>query len=496
MPTTASAGPVPRRALLYAGSAVLLAGPTALAFFSGGYFAEARAWAGLAAWVLVAAALVVSRRPLPRDRAGRLALGGLGLLALWTLLSTAWAPIAGSAWGAGQLAILYAGALTAAAGWLRCGPLQRAVEPALAAGTLVVISYGIAGRLLPGLLHYAHSVSAQGRLEQPLTYWNAIGELAALGFVLCVRLAGDLSRPRGVRIAAGGACAPLGLGLYLTVSRGALFACAAGLVALVVLAPTRVQLRGIALGLAAGALASAASAPFGGVTSLTGSLATRERQGVIVCALLALITVAAGVGAAALARRGRGGTLALPRRAPLIALAVVCAGFALAVGLGSKETSAQPLAAGAARYETLQSNRYAYWRVALRAFAAEPIVGVGAGGWAVYWLRYRTVNEGAQDAHSLELQTLGELGLVGLALLLAFLGGVALAARRAIRAAPALAAGPIAAAVTYIAHSPLDWDWQMPAVTLIAIVLGGLLIALGDSDRPLTVGAASGQPPP
>ena len=65
-----------------------------------------------------------------------------------------------------------------------------------------------------------------------------MGELAALGFVLCARLAGDATRPRlAARSAPRRRCAPLGLGLYLSFSRGALFACAAGLVALVVLAP-------------------------------------------------------------------------------------------------------------------------------------------------------------------------------------------------------------------------------------------------------------------
>jgi len=186
----------------------------------------------------------------------------------------------------------------------------------------------------------------------------------------------------------------------------------------------------------------------------------------------------------ALARRDRGELLTLPARAPLIALGVVCLGFAVAVVLGSKEASTQPLASGAARYETLQSNRYAYWRVALTAFAAEPIRGVGAGGWAVYWLRDRSVNEGAQDAHSLELQTLAELGLVGAALLAALLGAVAVAARTADRIAPAMAAGRPPPWSPYVAHSPLDWDWQMPAVTLIAIVLAGLLLAVADRAPP------------
>src|SRR5690348_14055415 len=83
-------------------------------------------------------------------------------------------------------------------------------------------------------------------------------------------------------------------------------------------------------------------------------------------------------------------------------------------------------------------------------------------GWAVWGLRYRTVNEFAVDAHSLPLQTAAELGLVGLAALGMFFGGVAVVSRKAHRIAPALSAGPIAALVVYAAHAPLDWDWQMP----------------------------------
>jgi O-antigen ligase len=114
----------------------------------------------------------------------------------------------------------------------------------------------------------------------------------------------------------------------------------------------------------------------------------------------------------------------------------------------------------------------------MRAFGDHPIRGAGAGAWAVYWLQYRNVNEFAQDAHSLPLQTMAELGIVGLALLAAFLAGLAWAARRAHQFAPMLVAGPIAGFVAYIAHAPLDWDWQMPAVTLVAMALAGAVLAL------------------
>ena len=103
------------------------------------------------------------------------------------------------------------------------------------------------------------------------------------------------------------------------------------------------------------------------------------------------------------------------------------------------------LAAGATRLATLQSNRYAYWRVALRAFGDEPLRGVGAGGWAVYWLRYRTITEFAQDAHSLPLQTLAELGVVGAgAAARRSSAASASAAAPGTARAPRLAAGPIA----------------------------------------------------
>ena len=161
-------------------------------------------------------------------------------------------------------------------------------------------------------------------------------------------------------------------------------------------------------------------------------------------------------------------------------MVVVGAMFAVSVAAGANEQARAPLSGGASRYATLQSNRYAYWRVALHAFGDAPLRGVGAGGWAVYWLRLRPFDEGAQDAHSLYLQTAAELGLVGLVLLAAFLGGVGWAARDAMRVAPGLAAGPIAGFVTWAAHVSLDWDWQMPAVTLMAMVLAGTLLSLSE----------------
>ena len=50
--------------------------------------------------------------------------------------------------------------------------------------------------------------------------------------------------------------------------------------------------------------------------------------------------------------------------------------------------------------------------------------------------------------------------------------------------APELAAGPLAGCVVWAAHAAIDWDWEMPAATLPAIVLAGALLAIADAVDP------------
>ncbi|HVW18783.1 MAG TPA: hypothetical protein VHB30_11100, partial [Solirubrobacteraceae bacterium] len=59
-------GTRPAGALLAAARIGLLAGPAVLAFAAGGYFDEGRLWALIAAFALLAAALLAGAQPLPR----------------------------------------------------------------------------------------------------------------------------------------------------------------------------------------------------------------------------------------------------------------------------------------------------------------------------------------------------------------------------------------------------------------------------------------------
>jgi len=495
------------RAALLAG---LLALPTVLAFATGGYFDEPRLWAAVAVWagvlVVVVAAVAEGARargaaapeeataaaplprgvhgrvavgapataaaPLPRGVHGRVAVGALAAFAAWTGLSTLWAPLSEPASDDAQRAVLYAGALVLATALAR-GRGARWVVPALAAGALVVIAYALAGRILPSVVELSQTRTAAGRLEQPLTYWNATGLLAAVGAVLCVGLAGDRTRPAWLRAAATPAAVVLLLGVYLSFSRGALGALALGLAAAVLLAPSAAALRAAGLAVAGGALASVVASQLHAVRALEGAQAAA--QGAVMGVVLAALVL----GALALASWVRAGDAAAPPRPPRAlvlgggAAAVVAVVAVVAITDRGPGVATPATGATASRLASADSNRYAYWRVAVGEAADAPLHGHGAGSFRVAWLRERDLDEPVRDAHSLPLETLAELGLAGLVLLLAAAGAVALAARRA---------GPservaAAALLAWAAHACIDWDWELPAVTLPALVLSGLLLA-------------------
>jgi hypothetical protein len=464
-----------RRAVPALAATCLLGGPTVLAFFSGGYFSEPRILAALVAWALVLALAAVGPAPLPRGRAGRLALAGLVLMTAWSALSITWAPLRAPALASVERLLLYTGALLVAIGALPRA--ARAVEPALAGGATVVIGYGLAGRLLPDIVELGRSRSAGGRLEQPLTYWNAEGALAAMALVLCARLAGDRTRPGWMRAAAAAALAPLGAGVYLSYSRGALACTVLGLIVLVAWAPDQAQLRAALVALVTGILAALGSAALPGVASLEGTHATRD--GLIGLAILVVL----GGAAALTAPRGSGERLTWSRRlGPVTAVLLALVAVGLVIGGLGERPSERQLGAGAnaERLTTATSYRYEYWRIGLRAFVDHPLQGLGAGGFRVRWLKERDIAETVRDTHSIEIEMLAELGLVGLLSLALLVAGALLAGREALRRDRDVAAGTCAALLVWFLHASIDWDWQMPAVSLPAIALVGLLISVAE----------------
>lgn len=484
---TSAARDWPRRARAVA-LAGLLAIPLVLAFASGGYFDEARLWGLLACCVVALVTGIATPSPLPRTRSGVFALAGLWALTAWTALSITWGPLRGPAFHDTQRLLLYALAFTAGIALLRERAFARATELVVAAGGAVILGYGLAGRVLPGVIHQSHGVAAGGRLDQPLTYWNAEGALAALTLVLCARLAGDGTRRVAIRVVAAAVAPAAGMALYVSYSRGALGAAVAGLLVLLAVAPDRRQLRALVLAAVLAAAGAAAAAPFPVVASLGSGSRT---QGVVVLALLVAIAGAGAFTARWFALREAAEQLGSEplrlsalRPALGVAAVLVVVAFVVATATAERQTTRNPATgATATRLTSVQSHRYAYWKVALGAFADHPLDGLGSGNFGVRWLQRRTIHEAVRDAHSLYLETAAELGLIGLAALVACGAGIALSARRALEADPVLAAGPIAAFVVWAIQTGVDWLWEMPTVSLPALLFAATLVARAASER-------------
>jgi hypothetical protein len=304
--------------------------------------------------------------------------------------------------------------------------------------------------------------------------------------VLCVRLLGDTRREASLRAVAAAATVPLAVGVYLSLSRGVLAALAVGLAVLVAVAPDcRAQLRAVAIALVTSVPATVVAGALPAVRTLEGSAGARRVEG------LAMLAVMIGLAAVAALLAWRDARSQRPAGAPLRArhrvLATAGVGIVLlgallgAAALESKPESRSPaFGANPERLQSLDSSRYSYWRVALDTFADRPFLGIGSGAFVVEWLQQRDVDDPTREPHSLYLGTLAELGLVGFAALAAFVWGVALAARELWRRDPALAAGPIAALVLFAAHAGIDWDWEMPALTMVALALAGAVVAWGE----------------
>jgi O-antigen ligase len=163
------------------------------------------------------------------------------------------------------------------------------------------------------------------------------------------------------------------------------------------------------------------------------------------------------------------------RAAALGALALAVVGTAIAVTRVERSGGPGPAqGASPGRLVSAQSNRFVYWRVAAAVFAEHPLHGIGSGAFGVEWLQRRDVAENVRDAHSLYLETAAELGIVGLAALAAFLAGTVQAARRVTTPAA------IAALAAFALHAGLDWDWELPALSLVAILLAARVIAAAE----------------
>jgi O-antigen ligase/polysaccharide polymerase Wzy-like membrane protein len=131
--------------------------------------------------------------------------------------------------------------------------------------------------------------------------------------------------------------------------------------------------------------------------------------------------------------------------------------------------------AGASHFSAgLGSNRYDFWRVAVREFRDHPLQGVGADNFANDYVRVRRSSEEPLYPHSLALRLPAQTGIVGTFLFAGFVIAAALAVTRGSMFTEGVARAGVAAVVYYGLHGSGDWLWEFAGLGAPAFAWLGL----------------------
>jgi hypothetical protein len=469
---------------------------TPLAAGNGGYFPPAWGWSA-AALLWAAAIAVLARDEIAITAAEAVSMAAFGLLTVWMLLSASWSGDAASAVLEAERTLVYVSGLAALLLVARRGEAIGSLLAGALVAVTIACAYGLVGRLFPSV-HAVGGIADTGRLAEPVGYWNGLGILAAMGAIVALGLAAH-ARPIAGRVAAACALPVVTVALYFTYSRGAWIALGFGLACAIAVDRRRWFLLATALAqtpwIAAGVAVAATSPALTHAASPVGRAAS---EGHVLALVLVACTAAAGAAAWALriverrfrpspgmTRAGHRATLAAAVLLILVALVRFGSPVTIAGDLYDRFNAPPPGGFNGTaghvgrslnlRLFSLSGNaRAGLWRIAWHDVQAHPILGAGAGTYERYYLEHRDTGLKVKNAHNLYLETLADLGPVGLLLLVAGLGAPLVAGIRA-RGEPLV---PVALGgfTAYLLHAGADWDWQMTAITLTALTCAAGLL--------------------
>lgn len=142
---------------------------------------------------------------------------------------------------------------------------------------------------------------------------------------------------------------------------------------------------------------------------------------------------------------------------------------------------------GASHFSDVGTNRCDFWKVAWSNFKEHPVVGIGANNFGPSYSLQRNSHESPKQAHSFPLQILGELGILGMILLLVIVRSILIATKRYAgsgRWRDPTVASAIVAIFYWFFHSSIDWLWNLPGITLLIVFLaGGLVMCISPVQR-------------
>jgi hypothetical protein len=457
-----------------------------------------RSEVAIAAWWLLLLGSLATALPFARiGRAAWITIGLFAAFAAWTGLSMLWSDSPERSFDEFTRVLAYLGVFALAVAVQRQGGLRRMVG-AVGAAIAVLGILALMSRLHPAWFpvdEAAQTLSnVQARLNYPLDYWNGLAALIGLGIVPLLGLAAN-GRHLLTQALATAALPALALAGFYTVSRSAPLIAGIGIACYLALHPRRLSaLVPLGLGVLGGTLAILAAAQRDALESNLGTAAAQSQGDemllitILICAGVGLIRVAAGLAQ----RHGAGPRIVISRRAATIAVAAVagiCIVGAVATGVPGKAADkwdefkqAGSPSGDVARYSSASGNgRYQYWGSTFEQNATAPIAGTGAGTFELWWQEHGEIPGSIRDAHSLYFETLGELGIIGLLLLLAVLGSIVFAGvRHALRAPPerrALLAAGVGGCAAFLFAMGVDWGWEIAVLPVAFVLLAAPLVA-------------------
>jgi O-Antigen ligase len=144
------------------------------------------------------------------------------------------------------------------------------------------------------------------------------------------------------------------------------------------------------------------------------------------------------------------------------------------------------------------SGRWQFWTAALHEWESAPIIGRGAGSFEAWWAQHASFVYFVRNAHSLYLEVLAELGVIGLLLLCGALGvGGVLAVRNTLLRAGQerlLTAALLGVLAAFYFGAAIEWIWQLTAVSAVGIACLGLLV--GPAGQAADLSIATRREPP